>query len=211
MTDITTGSRVLHLGRPAVVLNVDAFRDAPLAVIRHLELDGGDDVSVRAEDLTPACAAAMVGELQDQLHALLEKFHPILDSYLLEDGLKAEDSQRICLLNALNDLSSAINGISESDLKLVPVTPQNPVRFRFIPEAVVSDQFTEVDAPDGCAPAEWTVDADELVRCGLDPDETDSAAFDDVRFMGDSPFWIRAWSGPFTIYRLDEDEAPIHD
>lgn len=210
MTDITTGSRVSHLGRPAVVRSLDTLDKPPFAVIRYLEGIDGDDATVPVECLIPARAAVMVDELQDHLHALLEKFQPILGSYLLDDGLKPEGSQRICLLNALGDLSAAINGIGESDLKLVPVTPPKPVRFRFIPEAIVADQFTEVDVPDGCAPAEWTVDADELVRCGIDPEETNSAELDDVRFMGDAPFWIRAWPGPFTISRLDDDDVSIN-
>lgn len=53
-------------------------------------------------------------ESEGHIHSLRKLFER-----LPEAGLKAEDSQRVCLLNALADLQSCVNGTTKADLVVV--------------------------------------------------------------------------------------------
>lgn len=55
--------------------------------------------------------------LHRKLVNLIELFRTEIDEVLLHDGDKEEDSQRICVLNKLNELEHVTNGIELSDLK----------------------------------------------------------------------------------------------
>lgn len=56
-------------------------------------------------------------KLQEKLEIHTNKLLILIDKHMKDDGLKECDSQRICLLNRLNDLEYTINGIQEEDLK----------------------------------------------------------------------------------------------
>ena len=56
-------------------------------------------------------------DIAEQLDELADEMYSIVHRKMPEKGDECEDSQRICLLNALDELSSLINGISEKDFE----------------------------------------------------------------------------------------------
>lgn len=62
---------------------------------------------------TPTPTKAFIESLQERT----ETIRYLVDWMMLDDGDTEETSQRICVLNKLNDLEMAINGIEPADLK----------------------------------------------------------------------------------------------
>jgi len=62
---------------------------------------------------TPTPTKAFIESLSERT----ETIRQLVDWMLLNDGDTEETSQRICVLNKLNDLEMAINGIEPSDMK----------------------------------------------------------------------------------------------
>lgn len=56
-------------------------------------------------------------KIQEQIESRLVEIEEIVNSSLANDGDTCETSQRICVLQALNKLRQAVNGIQEQDLK----------------------------------------------------------------------------------------------
>ncbi len=57
-----------------------------------------------------------VNNLTQKMEALTDSLHKLVECNLVNDGDTEETSQRICLLNRINDLETNINGISVDDL-----------------------------------------------------------------------------------------------
>ena len=61
------------------------------------------------------------GKLKDQLYKLLRQIEVAVD-LMPYKGDKCEDSQKVCLQQAINELEANINGITDEDL-----TETNPI------------------------------------------------------------------------------------
>lgn len=46
----------------------------------------------------------------------LDSLSYLVDKYLIDDGCCDADSQKVCLINRLNNLQMYVNGIEDSDL-----------------------------------------------------------------------------------------------
>jgi len=51
------------------------------------------------------------------LYELINKLHDIVSFGMPDKGLKCEDSQKICLLNAINNIEYYVNGINKEDME----------------------------------------------------------------------------------------------
>ena len=55
-------------------------------------------------------------ELQSEITYYLDKVEKIIKEQMPDKGLKCEDAQKVCVLNALNKLYQNVAGITDLDL-----------------------------------------------------------------------------------------------
>lgn len=63
-----------------------------------------------------ALAEVECGRFVEELTGLVEQANDLIHSKMREDGLKEDDSQKVCLLNRLSDFAMAVNDVEPDDI-----------------------------------------------------------------------------------------------
>jgi hypothetical protein len=54
---------------------------------------------------------------QEKAQEHLDSMQELINTFMPDKGLKEEDSQKICLINALNNLEHYVNGVTNKDFE----------------------------------------------------------------------------------------------
>ena len=54
---------------------------------------------------------------QEQLQEHLDSMQKLVNASMPDKGLKEEDSQKVCLINALNNVEHYVNGVTNKDFE----------------------------------------------------------------------------------------------